>query len=138
MIQQHSTFRESRRSVSPVLTLFATFLIFVFSTKGFSMENPSALSTFALNTEEELAQNWETVIKPFWENQVTEEFITARDNLKLYPFARFTLLPKARLFSLADVPNRPLNTKNLSMIYTAMVTPWLPWIIAVKGAPGVC
>jgi len=92
MNQQPHSLPANRRLVTLLWSLFATFLFFVFPKQGFSMENQ-----FALNTEEELAQNWETVIKPFWDNQVTEEFITAKDNLKLYTIRAVHPSPKGTI-----------------------------------------
>lgn len=52
---------------------------------------------FKLNTEQDLAQNWQTVIKPFWQEQVIEEFINARDNTKLYTIRAVHPNPKGTI-----------------------------------------
>lgn len=92
MMQQHNIPPLNRRPAAVHLSFFAILLFFVFSNKGLSME-----TQFTLNTEDTLAHNWETVIRSFWETRVTEEFITAKDNIKLYTIRAVHPSPKGTI-----------------------------------------
>lgn len=92
MIQQQAARQFHPGIPSFYLALVAVLFSFVFSIKGLSMENQ-----FTLNTERELTQSWETVIKPFWETHVTEEFITAKDSVTLYTIRAVHPSPKGTI-----------------------------------------